>query len=607
GVRGVILRTNRGELSVLVDKIEILSKSILPLPEKFHGLVDKEDRYRKRYLDLVMNPEVKSVFLKREKIIDAIRIFLKEKEFIEVETPALQPIYGGADARPFTTELNALKMKLYLSISPEIYLKKLLIGGMERIFTICKNFRNEGIDATHNPEFTMIEIYASYWDYNDVRKMTEKLLELLAKKITGSTKVEYQSNKIEFKGPYNWLKINDAIKKYAKIDVCDDKELKKFAKKLGISGTRDELIQEIFDREVEPQLIQPTFIIDYPKSICPLTKDHRINEGEVERFELFVNGMELANAYSELNDPIEQENRLKEQSKKRAKSEKLESSSGNNIDEDFIEAMKYGMPIAGGIGIGIDRLIMLLTNQPSIRDVILFPFMRPGGTKKKETKKIQNIENINKVIISDEAKKLGLKTSYAIIKNVKIKKTDKDLEKLKNNSKVEEDENKLKSMRNAFKSFGINPKKRQPSSEALINRLKEGKKIYSINTLVDSYNVSSVIENLPMAAYDLEKVDFPIILREAEEGEKITFIGGDNKNVKKGEIVYADEKDILCLDFNYRDCNKTKIGRKTNKVIIFVDGSEGIKDEEILKALDNTCKLILKFNGGEVIEKKLVK
>nr|AQS29463.1 hypothetical protein [uncultured archaeon]AQS29491.1 hypothetical protein [uncultured archaeon] len=385
GIEGPITKTARGELSVLVKKIEILSKSILPLPEKWHGLQDKEERYRRRYIDLVMSPEVKNVFEKRTQITDIIRDFLKERDFLEVETPLLQPLYGGAEAKPFITKLNALDMKLYLSISPEIYLKKLLIGGIDRVFTICKNFRNEGIDKWHNPEFTMMEIYASYWDYNDIRKMTEKLLETLAVKITGKTKINYQGRTIDFKAPFKFLRMDEAIKKYANLDICDKSSLQKEAKKIGISGTDEEIIKAIFDEKVQPHLIQPTFIIDYPKAFCPLTKEHRKNPEEVERFELFVNGVELANAYSELNDPLEQERRLQEQVEARKKSDKFEAHlEANLVDTEFVEAMKHGMPPAGGVGIGIDRLTLLLTDSPSIRDVILFPFMRPaekGGKK----------------------------------------------------------------------------------------------------------------------------------------------------------------------------------------------------------------------------------
>lgn len=384
GCEGKIFKTQKGEISVLVKKYQLLGKALLPLPEKWHGLKDKEIRYRQRYLDLIMNQDVKDVFVKREKIIDLVRDYLKEQNFIEVETPLLQTLYGGAEADPFITELNALKIKLYLSISPEIYLKKLLIGGIERVFTICKNFRNEGIDKWHNPEFTMMECYASYWDYNDVMKLTENMFEKLAKEITSKAKVDFQGTKISFKAPFTRIRMKDAIKKYAKINPDDVGALKKEAKKLEINGTIDEILEGIFEAKVESQLIQPTFVIDYPKSVCPLTKEHRQNKDEVERFELFVNGVELANAYSELNDPIEQQKRMEDQIKRREESGKFKAHlEANELDEDFITAMNHGMPPAGGLGIGIDRLVLLLTDSPSIRDVILFPFMRPTEQKNK--------------------------------------------------------------------------------------------------------------------------------------------------------------------------------------------------------------------------------
>ncbi|MDO8623648.1 MAG: lysine--tRNA ligase [archaeon] len=363
GVEGKVFKTKTNQLSILVKKFEVLSKAILPLPEKFHGLQDKEERYRKRYLDLIMNPEVKEVFDKREKIIYNIREILKKKGFNEVETPTLQPLYGGAEARPFTTNLHALDMKIYLSISPELYLKKLIAGGYEKVFTICKNFRNEGIDRLHNPEFTMIELYESYADYNDMMKLSENLISDLAKKICGRTQIEYQGKKISLKPPFQRMTMKEAVKKIAKVNP----------EKLSA-----EKINEIFEEKVQPELIQPTFITDYPTELCPLTKEHRKDKNCVERFELFVNGGELANAYSELNDPIEQKKRLEKQIETRKKAKDFDAHvEVNVIDNDFVEAMSYGMPPLGGIGIGIDRLVMLLTNQNSIRDVILFPFMKP--------------------------------------------------------------------------------------------------------------------------------------------------------------------------------------------------------------------------------------
>ncbi len=379
GVSGTIMRTKRGELSILADKIELLSKALLPLPEKWHGLKEKEERYRKRYLDLIMNPEVKEVFLKRTKIINAIREFLNERGFVEVETPILQPLYGGASAKPFITELNALKMKLYLRISNELYLKRLIVGGLEKIYEFSKDFRNEGIDSLHNPEFLQIEIYQAYADYNDMMKLCEEIYKYVAKKVLGKTVIEYQGKKINL-NKWNKISMLNAIKKYAKIDTekMSDKELVEFAVKNNIelkSKKRGLVIASIFEHFCEKHLIQPTFVYDYPLETTPLCKEKRNYKGKtklVERFEPYIAGFEVGNAYSELNDPIIQKKLLEEQAEElRAGDEEA-----NPYDKDFINAVEHGMPPTGGIGLGIDRMVMLLTDSPSIRDVILFPFMR---------------------------------------------------------------------------------------------------------------------------------------------------------------------------------------------------------------------------------------
>ncbi|MEM4270695.1 MAG: lysine--tRNA ligase [Candidatus Pacearchaeota archaeon] len=378
GVSGAIVKTKRGEISVLAKKIEILSKALLPLPEKWHGLQDKEERYRKRYLDLIMNPEVKEVFVKREKIIDAIRELLKNKGFIEVDTPYLQTIYGGAEARPFKTHLNALDIDLFLAISPELHLKRLIVGGFEKVFSIARNFRNEGIDARHNPEFTMMEIYEAYADYNDMMDLFEEIYEYVCKKVLGKTKIEYQGKTIDFTRPWKRMTMAEVIKKYAGIDVLkmSAEELKDFADKNKVEYKEESwgmLVASIFEHFCEKELIQPTFITDHPKETTPLCKIHRKDTRLIERFEPFCMGMELGNAYSELNDAKIQEELLKEQQEKLRKG----NEEAHPYDRDFVEALKYGMPPTGGLGLGIDRMIMLLLNQPSIRDVILFPFMKP--------------------------------------------------------------------------------------------------------------------------------------------------------------------------------------------------------------------------------------
>jgi lysyl-tRNA synthetase class 2 len=380
GGKGRIYRTQRGELSIMVSSLEVLCKTILPLPEKFHGLQDIELRQRKRYLDLIMNPEIREVFVKRSKIISAWREFLDSKGFLEVETPVLQPTYGGANARPFTTVSNAWKSNFFLSISPELYLKRLLVGGFEKVYTVCKNFRNEDVDKTHNPEFTMSEYYWAFADLNDIISLTEQMIEFITLKVNGSTIITYEGNKIDFKAPWKRINLVEALNEKLGKSVMemDLEELLSIARKEKIEINLDEqkwglVVANLFEHFCESELIQPTWVLEHPKETTPLCKPSRINpERLIERTECYVNGHELCNGYSELNDPILQRTFFEEQKDQgKAKGEQ------HPIDEDFLEAMGYGMPPAGGIGLGLDRIVMLLTNSSTIRDVIFFPQMRP--------------------------------------------------------------------------------------------------------------------------------------------------------------------------------------------------------------------------------------
>jgi lysyl-tRNA synthetase, class II len=377
GVEGTIFRTKRGELSVLVTKSEILSKALKPLPEKWHGLQDIEERYRKRYLDLIANPKVKETFVIRTKIIQAIREFLGSKNFLEVETPILQPIYGGAAAKPFKTFINELKQDVYLRTSDELYLKRLIVGGFEKVYEISKDFRNESIDMQHNPEFTMLECYEAYIDRDKVADLFEELMAFISKKILGTTKFEYQGNKIDF-GKWRRVTMHDLVNEKFNIDIekISDSKLFELAMKntdkVSKNSPRGELINELFETFAK-KIIEPTIVIDYPKETCPLCKVHRKDSKLIERFEPICCGMELGNAYSELNDPVLQRKLLEEQVQERRNEEEPWTSA---LDEDFLNALEHGMPPTGGLGIGVDRIVMLLTNSPSIRDVIFFPFMK---------------------------------------------------------------------------------------------------------------------------------------------------------------------------------------------------------------------------------------
>jgi len=373
GVEGTVFRTRTGELSIRVSMIEVLAKAVRPLPEKYHGLADRESRARQRYLDLLSNPESREVFETRSRIISGVRRFLDDAGFIEVETPMMQPIPGGATARPFVTHHNALDLDLFLRIAPELFLKRLIVGGMERVYEINRNFRNEGISTRHNPEFTMLEFYWAYADYELLMDFTEEMITAIAEAVTGGLKVPWGDQTIDFTRPWKRLTMRNAILEYSDLteeDLSSREKMEAAAEKVGVQRIKErsdgKLFEELYEMTAEPQMIDPAFIMDYPRDISPLTKSTPADPEIVERFELFIGGIEVANAYTELNDPVEQRRRLKEQA----------AASGGVVDEDFVLAMEHGMPPTGGEGIGIDRLIMLLTNRQSIRDVILFPQLR---------------------------------------------------------------------------------------------------------------------------------------------------------------------------------------------------------------------------------------
>ena len=380
GVSGAVFRTKRGEISVHAHVITLLSKSLLPLPEKWHGLKDTETRYRQRYLDLMVNPEVKDVFLKRSRIISKIREFLDDRAFIEVETPVLHTIAGGAAARPFVTHHNTLGLDMYLRIALELHLKRLIVGGFDRVYEIGRVFRNEGMSVKHNPEFTMLELYQAYTDYNGMMELTEDLIRTLAKQVIGTAVISYGGTQIDLEKPFERLTMKDAVKLYAGVDwggVQTLEQARELAKLNGVDyGERHlkgDILNLFFEKYCEDKLIQPTFIKDHPIDISPLAKRKPGAPDYTERFELFIMGREYANAFSELNDPIDQRRRFEHQAFLKAAGDEEAS----DMDEDFITALEYGMPPTGGLGIGIDRLVMLLTDQASIRDVLLFPTMKP--------------------------------------------------------------------------------------------------------------------------------------------------------------------------------------------------------------------------------------
>ena len=441
GINGELFKTKVGEITVLVKDFKILNKSLRPLPlpkvdsqgNEYDSFTDLEQRYRQRYVDLIVNQSVKETFVKRTKIINSIRNFLNNKDYLEVETPILQPIPGGATARPFITHHNALDIPLYLRISDELFLKKLIVGGFEAVYEFSRDFRNEGMDRNHNPEFTILELYVAYKDYFWMMELTESLIEKVCLEIHGKTKVEFDSKKIDFKAPYERISITEAIIKYTGYDISgkNESELRSICKDLNIdiddSMGEGKLIDAIFGNKCEKNFINPTFITDYPKSMSPLTKEHRSNPNLTERFELIVNGMEIANAYSELNDPIDQLKRFEDQLELSKKGD----DEAMFIDMDFIKSLEYGMPPTSGIGIGIDRLVMLMTNKTSIQEVLFFPQMKPVKKEpdiSEDAKVIFNrLKDIDQILLTDFKSEFDLSN----------KKWDKVLKELRGNDLID--------------------------------------------------------------------------------------------------------------------------------------------------------------------------
>jgi len=612
GVNGTVFKTKSGELTVRTKELTFLGKAMRPLPDVWYGLKDKEDRFRHRHVDLLLNPISKQLLDSRWTVERAIREFLWSENYQEVETPILQNLYGGTNARPFTTHLNALDTDMYLRVAPELYLKRLVVGGYERVFEIARNFRNEGMDQTHQPEFTMIEFYEAYADYHRIMDITEELFKNVAQKLSGNLQLKVEDKAVDLSGKWRRITIDEALKEYAQIDweKITDSEIKSILAKhkFKIAGvySRSKALFAIFDHLVAPQLIQPTWVIDYPVEVSPLSKTHRSKKGRVERFEGYIGGKEICDGWSEIVSEKEQRERFENEQKNL----KAGDDEAQPLDEEFLEALSYGCPPLGGIGIGIDRLVMFLTNTWSIREVIAFPLLRPEKSTDKITLSSAPSVEISHTV-DQSAKSLfpGIFYAYTVIDNVDIKKTNTDLKKLtkeiikKNTHEIETigELKPIKGYREIFKKTGVWKLSRRPSPEALLRRLATGKGIYNINTAVDSYNLAVIETGIGLGGFNADRLTFPVTLRLTKKDETMHLLGDEEPTkVMAGEIAYADHDKLITLDLNYRDIDSTKITENTKKIILYADGAPGLFEEEVVGALQKGADYIQQFCGGNI-------
>lgn len=641
--RGYVTKTDRGEISIAPKEIKILTKSIRPLPSSKDGIQDREILLRKRYLDTIINPDHRMIFEYSAKIVFAIREFLNHRGFLEIQTPIIQPIYGGGTAKPFTTRVNALGLDYYLAISHELYLKRLITAGFENVYNLNGYFRNEGIDRTHNPQFNMIETMTAFQNYEFNMDLIEEMYKYIGEKVFGKTTFMVEGQEVDFGKPWERIMMIDAVKKYAGVDFNEIKTIEEAHKVLDAIGFKDEkagsigeVMVQVFEEKVEEHLIQPTFVYGHPVEISPLAKRMHKDKRFVERFEIFIGGIEGGDNWTELNDPIELYERFKDQfDKGKAGAEEF-----HPMDVDFLETIEYGMPPTTGLGPGIERLIMMFTEERYIDDILFFPMMKRAPYDKIQKEiygeeylvdisemssstnsnasnfDLSNINVGDRVKIDDSVleKYPGIKTGYIVLEDVKVQKSNSELEKLKSSltSKVRSrfsDQNAIKedtninSFRELYKNFGADPNSTLNSVEALLRRVVKGSELYNINNVVDTYNATSMEFALPMAAYNLDAVKGQIILREANTGETITkILEEEPTEVKEGTLAYADHGGIVCMNYNYRDSDRTKITNDTNEIIVFVDGTDAVDEAEIKTALATLAERLEKFTGGKVTE-----
>lgn len=611
-VEGMVTKTIAGEISIAPTSYQLLTKSLLPLPSEYFGLKDRETRLRKRYLDLLMHPELRELFRKKTLFWQSMRTYLIEKGFLEVETPVLQSIPGGADARPFITHHHAQDMDLYLRISLELPLKRLLVGGYEKVFEIGRIFRNEGIDDEHLQDYTQMEFYWAYADYNELMDFIQHMYQTIIYKTFGSYKTIWKEQEINWEG--NWPRIEyiTLLNEHWGIDVekASVEELYELAEKLGVlvepNLGKGRLLDYIYKKTIRPKLIQPMFIINHPVEVEPLAKRLPDRPELVQRMQVLAMGSELGKGFSELNDPLDQRERFEEQMKLREQGDE----EAQMMDEDFVEALEYGMPPAAGFGIS-ERLFALLVDKP-VREMVFFPTMKPEVTSQKTENKLVRLTDHNVFSITRQVQEKFPSTSIgiAIIKNVSIQKENTDLEKAKHtlleslSALTTEQINQypeIQSYRKLYKEMGVDWHSRRPSPEALLRRIALKKGLYTVNTCVDAYNLIVMKHHVSIGAFDLDQIAFPTELRFAKEGEEILLLGDtEPTKYKAGEIAYFDQKGGFNLDFNYRDAQRTAVTEQTKNLYINVDGIYDITPEKVQEVLQETCDSIIKYCGGTI-------
>lgn len=613
GVEGTVMKTTAGELSIMPTKYTLLSKSLQQLPHEWFGLKDTEQRFRQRYLDLLLNPDVRERFNTRTKILRYMREYLDGLGFWEVETPIFHPLYGGANAKPFMTHYNALGQDMYLRIAFELYLKRLISGGYERVYEIGRDFRNEGFDRSHSPEFTMIEWYEAYANYHRVMDVTEGLFKHLAQKLNGSPKMKIDEKEIDLSGKWPRISMSDIMKKELGLEVetASQEELLDYCKhnKIELIGgeTKGQLIFAIFEHTIPEKLIEPIWIIDYPEDVSPLSKNHPTKPGWVERFEGYIAGKEICDGWSELTDPIIQRQRF-ENDQKASRKDKSEA---QQVDEDFITSMEFGMPPMGGIGIGIERLTMFFTNTWAIREVMLFPTLK-AEKKSKPHVSLPTLKKNAPLTIDEEVKKIfpSAQVGVAIIKNISVKKEDSKLqaliksivEELQNlNPESLKDSKEILSYRKLYKAMGIDWHSRRPSPEALQRRIMQKKGLYTVNTCVDAANVIVLQNKVSVGVFDLDKMKTPTHLRFGKPDDSILLLGNEEPTtIGEKELTYVDQAGPYNLDYNYRDTKRTAVSEETKNLMINVDGIFDIDRKLVEKTLQDLIEIIREYCGGEV-------